>query len=597
MIPNWWINIISINQEEKFKPIVSSLHNRSNSSMSMEIFNTTNANWMNYLCFSVNWPRTFPFPLPRKRSSSITPSCVRSLLSFNGWRRVFLFVLDAKFSCSTFIDIHNEISLFKDISAFKTTQEVIGIQKEIGILSITYMVFGMTLNDYPNNFAFEFTSRLLPMFNVQPNITKLIKECDELSPQHCALIVPYYQLPAPGNGLIYSMNKHTMPVVDLDFSSNQDAAISLSNKIIVINMRNADTALEIKLPVLSEPYLNSTTIQKMSNRDEDVNEESSDSDNDVAESTLNEQFKKYVFLVNSQHHVYLISSQGDVRFHRTSSTGFDIVQVIDRRRALCLLVERDSSSIECWNVGQDKLYAKLDFISQSSIKTVLWTSVDQCLLIAVVLHDGTLLFYMVKNGEFRHRGTINAGKHLDLVVLYKHQCICSFDASCDIDLAHIDLRLLTQTEDVYTDDRLIKTLIAFDPPIGPKPIERLILPESEKNSEAHSDSLAKIFFVATTKEAMYIVHVCSRKNLSYVRIPGHPDLICIHVDRPLDLYTIQGGIVNLYKWKCLSKTNVQDGHCHGYRLFVSIDISSSAVLAIRVANESGSDRFCLSLSL
>ena len=383
------------------------------------------------------------------------------------------------------------------------------MQKEIGILSITYMVFGMTLNDYPNNFAFEFTSRLLPMFNVQPNITKLIKECDELSPQHCALIVPYYQLPAPGNGLIYLMNKHTMPVVDLDFTDNQDAAISLSNKIIVINMRNADTALEIKLPVLTEPYLNSTTIQKLS-----IREESSDSDHSDTDSNLNEQFKKYVFFVNCEHHVYLISSQGDVRFHRTSSTGFDIVHVIDRRRGLCLLVERDSSSIECWNVGQDKLYAKLDLISPSSIKTVLWTSVDQSSLIAVVLHDGTLLFYVVKDGEFRHRGTIHAGKHLDLVVLHQHQCICSFDASCDIDLAHIDLRLLTQTEDVYTDDRLIKTLIAFDPPIGPKPIERLILPERSKSSSDSHNPSVKIFFVATTKEAMYIVHVCATKNLS-----------------------------------------------------------------------------------
>ena len=152
------------------------------------------------------------------------------------WKYAFFFLyLDAKFGCSSFLDIQNDIDEFENASSFKSSEKVKETQKEFSILRMSYLLFGLLLNEYPDNYAFELTSRFIPLYGLKPNITDLLKQCDEHSPRHCALIVPYCQLQPPGNGLLYSMNKHTMPVVDLDFTNSQMAAISLSNKIIVIN--------------------------------------------------------------------------------------------------------------------------------------------------------------------------------------------------------------------------------------------------------------------------------------------------------------------------------------------------------------------------
>ncbi|CAF4346794.1 unnamed protein product, partial [Adineta steineri] len=216
----------------------------------------------------------------------------------------------AKFNCSPYLDIQNEIKLFEDKSSYKSAAIVGEILKEIAILSMTFLLFGHLLNEYPDNYAFEVTSRLGILYGMKPNITNLIKQCDEQSPRHCALIVPYCQTQPPGNGLMYAMNKHTMPVVDLDFTEKQMAAISLSNKIIVIDMQSGNTVVDIQLPKLNESYLNATTlpntIMNYTNQDEDmIDSDGNDSDSDDEKE---DKFKRYMFCVNSSHHVYFMSS-------------------------------------------------------------------------------------------------------------------------------------------------------------------------------------------------------------------------------------------------------------------------------------------------
>jgi hypothetical protein len=95
---------------------------------------------------------------------------------------------------------------------------------------------------------------------------------------------------------------------------------------------------------------------------------------------------------------------------------------------------------------------------------------------------------------------------------------------------------------------------------------------------------------------MILTHTPSQP-LSYFRIPGHPDLISVHMGLPLNVYTSQGGSVNMYNWKCLDEMNAQGQHGHAYQLFLSIDISSSPVLAIRTLNEASKELSFPSLSL
>ena len=465
---------------------------------------------------------------------------------------------------------------------------------------MVYLLFGLILNEYPDNYAFELTARLLSVYNHKPNFTSLMKQCDEQGVRHCALVVPYGQIQPPGNGLIYSMNKHTMPVVDLDFAQGQMAVISLSNKIIAINMRTGGTALDIRLPKLDEPYLNSTTLTKAVNHRkaegtsrmmDEVYMSTDDASpaNSEDEVDVTALFKHYGFMVNSRHHAYFISNDGDVKFHRSSITGYHTVQMIDNRRNLCLLVDENSKCVECWNLSENSLYGQLDLSMHAPIKTVLQTKLSKATLIILVLVDGIILFYKIVKGKFKHCGIIDGGQHLDLVVVDRNKLICTFNSTIPIDFAHVDLDPCCENERVITDLDIVKSLIAFDPPIDPKPIERLVLPDTESQSGTDSNP-SKIFFMATTKDSLYVVHTCSRTNLSYVHVPGHYDIVTIHIAHREFIYTARGGIINIHKWTCSEGADNGDGDRpfeHKCRLFVSIDISSSPVLTLKPAAQTG----------
>ncbi|CAF4633768.1 unnamed protein product, partial [Rotaria magnacalcarata] len=70
-------------------------------------------------------------------------------------------------------------------------------------------------------------------------------------------------------------------------------------------MQTGNTALDIKLPKLTEPYLNSTTLPKMIVRHSKGNntvDDDNDDDDDPDTSTDDEEhFKQYIFFVNSFH--------------------------------------------------------------------------------------------------------------------------------------------------------------------------------------------------------------------------------------------------------------------------------------------------------
>jgi hypothetical protein len=202
-------------------------------------------------------------------------------------------------------------------------------------------------------------------------------------------------------------------------------------------------------------------------------------------------------------------------------------------------------------------------------------------MIIVVLYDGTILFYTLNDSKFIHRGTVNGGKHLDLVIADKDKLICTFDATIPIDFAHIDLNPLSETEHVLSDKEIIKTLIAFIPLITPKPIQRIILPDGKENP---TDKSMKIFFIILTKEYLYIVHTCMEKDISYVRISGQFDVVATHVNYLNTLLAARGGIIDIFKWKCIEgehDKNEKYDIYHEYELYVCIDISSSSVLTIK----------------
>jgi hypothetical protein len=451
------------------------------------------------------------------------------------------------------------------------------------------MIAGILLQEYPENFPFEFSSRLLNSYGITSNITNLIKQFDEQSIRHCALIVPYYQLQPPGSGLVHSMNKHTGSVVDFDFTDDQMTAITLSDRIIVINMHEANTVLDIKLPKLDEPYLNCTTLPKIYHFV--GNNEISDGDS----NSENNQFKRFLFLVNSFHHVYLVSAHEDIKFERSSEVGYATVEILHIKRGLCVLAEINSNCVECWDVVRNRLFSRIEFPS-SPIKIVLCVNIYS--MIITVLQDGSIHFHSISDWTqslFIHRGTIQAGTHLDLVVVDGRKLVCTFDSTIPIDFAFIDLQTLHESQRVSSDNELLKTLIAFDPPLESKPIKRIVLPNKETLT-IDNDTAYSPLFMAMTNSSLYVIHKCANNNISYIRIDGHYDVVCMHAKNPEAVYTARGGIIELYKWACVKIGNDKDDNLkcvHKHKLYVSIDIGSSPVTAIRPSAEMGKFSFMM----
>ena len=446
---------------------------------------------------------------------------------------------------------------------------------------MVYLIAGVLIQEYPENYPFEITSRLLSLFGIKTNITHLIKQLDEQSVHYCALIVPYCQVQPPGSGLLYSMNRHTAPVIDLHFTDDQMVLISLSNRILVTHMGEIRTVMDINLPAIDEPYLNSTTLSETLTLNES---ESGKTESSSAEA--NDQYKQYLFLVNSRHHIYLVSAQESVKFERSSKVGYSTVEILNKKRALCVIAELNGNSVECWNVVSNRMIDRIE-LPKTTIKTVL--CVPTYSMIVIVLQDGTIQFHANTDqtkSTFVHRGTIDAGPHLDLVVVDEMMLIITFDATVAADFAIINLRQFHGSEQSASDNQVLKTIVAFDPPIGPKPITKIILPDKE--AQSLSDRRANFpLFLAKTGDSVCIVHKCNTKDISYICIPGRFDLVSTHGKHPQTIYTARGGLIELYTWKCSPNESDAKKIYHTYQLYTSIDISASPVTSIKPAAHSG----------
>ncbi|CAF4867056.1 unnamed protein product [Rotaria sp. Silwood2] len=160
-------------------------------------------------------------------------------------------------------------------------------------------------------------------------------------------------------------------------------------------------------------------------------------------------------------------------------------------------------------------------------------------MIIVVLQDGIIQFYSITDwtkSPFVHRSSIHAEIHLQLVAITGGVLIHTLNANIPIDFALTGLRQFLKTEQILSDKQVLKTLVAFDPPMGPKPIKNIILPDTESMSFDDIQSNFP-FFMTKTKDAIFIVHKCNKKDISYIRINGRFDLVSMHAKNSHFIYS------------------------------------------------------------
>ena len=502
----------------------------------------------------------------------------KPLPSYKEVLKCALVSLDARIRCSPFNDIMSELSKFKETSSYKLSPEILETKKEIDIFSLLYLINGIKLSEHPDNYAFEVSTRLLNLFGIKPHITKLIKQLDEQSIQHCALLSPYAQLPPPGSGLLFSMRAHTTSVTEINFPDDDDTAISLSDRIVVFDMQKLQTLLNVNLPQLDEPYLNSIALANLGDHlDDNQKNKASPDKKDVT------RFKRYSFLVHSLHQIYWISAQEKIKFERSSEAGFSTVELFHGKRGLAIIAEMNGSSIDCWDLLHNRLFDRIHF-SSSLVQTVHCIGAHR--MIIAKLYDGTIHCYSLVDWDassFVHRITLRADARLDSLTPIGSLLLCTFDPTCAARFALISIPSLDRVTSGLDDQDILKAMLTFDPPLASKAIERIIVPPPASKKEEGKEFEFPVF-IAKTSDALYVVHQCKNQNISYVKISGQYDLVIMHPVEKSVIYTSRGGLIEVHQWKCTDterKQVVKGSHClHKYQLYVSIDTSSAAVTAI-----------------
>ncbi|CAF1234877.1 unnamed protein product [Adineta steineri] len=455
----------------------------------------------------------------------------------------------AKIICSSFDDITEDLRIIQELSTYGLAKEITEIKNEIDIHSMVYMLTGSLLEKYPENYSFEITSRLLRLFGVKSYITHLIKQLDEFSINYCSLIVPYCQIEPPGGGLLHTIHRHTSSITSFKFTEDLSTNISLSDKIVVIDLEHNKTVLDINLPKLNQSYLNCITL---TNPDF---------------ITENDKFKNLLFFINSSNNIYLISANEDIKFNKSSQIGYVGVEVFDTNHILCIIAEINGNYIECWDIFKNELFQRIEFPSSSSstIKYVFCINVYS--MIITVFHNGNIYFHSIMDdsiqSNFIHRGSIELSNHLDLVTLDKEILICTFDSSIPIDFAFINLNQFKRKQEFLNNNQILKILIKFDYPLELKPIKKIILPYKNE----------------ILKRWLHIIHLCRMETISYTSIKGQFDTAAMHVNNLNLIYTARGGIIEVYIWKCLYRRHENDV-LHKCQLYVSIDVSSSPITTI-----------------
>ncbi|CAF4093250.1 unnamed protein product, partial [Adineta steineri] len=479
----------------------------------------------------------------------------------------------AKIICSPSDDITEDWRKIQELSTYDLPEEITETKNEIDIYSMVYMLTGSLLEKYPENYSFEITSRLLRLFGVKSYITDLIKQLDEFSVNYCSLIVPYCQIEPPGGGLLQTIHRHTSSITSFKFTEDLSTNISLSDKIIVLDLEHSKTVLDINLPKLNQSYLNCITLANP----DFINE--------------NDKFKNLLFFINSLNNIYLISANEDIKFNKSSQIGYGTVEIFDINPILCITAEINGNYIECWDIFKNKLFQRIEF--PSSIKYVF--CVKTYSMIITVFHNGNIYFHSIIDdsiqSNFIHQGSIELGNHLDLVTLDNDILICTFDSTVQTDFAFISLNQFKINQEFLNNNQILKILITFDPPLESKPIKKIILPYKNEKFKRYDSGIKFPLFAIITNGWLYIIHLCRMQTISYTSIKGQFDIAAMHVNHFNLIYTARGGIIQLYIWKCLDAKHGNDV-LHECELYVTIDVSSSPITTIFPAPTYGLMFFC-----
>jgi hypothetical protein len=159
--------------------------------------------------------------------------------------------LHGLFVCCNYTEVLDQLRKFTELSSYAMSNEAKDANSALKLLSLAFLQCGISVSDYPETLGVQLVSRLLIFQRHYRLIGNFIGECDKLAVRHCALVAPYQMYQPSGIGPLFTLEKHTKPIVQCIMGGDNDSFVfTLSDKIHVFNMTTLATMGDYKLPKL-----------------------------------------------------------------------------------------------------------------------------------------------------------------------------------------------------------------------------------------------------------------------------------------------------------------------------------------------------------
>lgn len=289
-----------------------------------------------------------------KRKLTELPNCLKNITNDLGLMKACELVfynyefMHAKFCCESIGDINDDLEklISQRTSWTLKAKETQVTFKQLKLFRNLMNLCGDLIDDYPDSFAFQITSRLLNYFGKIKYVTDLINQADMLSLKHCGFIAPYLQLQPPGGFISSILQKHRQPILEVVLFETTFITFSLDQiSVSCIESFNTDVlnhCFDVKLPSMSE-------LKRDFNLSRDDLDDKAklryfiDSDNsDLIDK--NTDLYPVTFLVVRNRFVYVISPNREIRFFYESQHG--ILDAFAFGSKNIIIVEKNTTKIK-----------------------------------------------------------------------------------------------------------------------------------------------------------------------------------------------------------------------------------------------------------
>ncbi len=247
------------------------------------------------------------------------------------------------FHVCSYNDILDDLKNVSKSSSYTNTDEAKNGLMELKFLNYFFMQCLISLSDYPDTMALQILQRTLIFYGFLPHLSELIKQCDNYSHRHCALVAAYQSLPPPGLSELFNLEKHTKPIY-CTVIGEKSFIYTLSTKIHIFNIQSGKDSGFIELPKSNEHYKQLLVYFSTSN---------------VA-STLHSKLINGVAIVISDKLLYSINLDSSVNFTKEFNDRI-IKKIFQITQNHILVVFENSNFFEIYNFYTGEMVMKKCF--------------------------------------------------------------------------------------------------------------------------------------------------------------------------------------------------------------------------------------------